>query len=129
MNVVLTLPGIAAFILGIGMAVDANIITAERIREEIKVGKSIKSAFKAGNQQSISTITDANLTTLIAAVVLFFYGTSSVKGFATSLIIGILGSFITNVYLSRWLTGLFVNSGLLDGKYGWFGVRKSAIMI
>ena len=127
MNVVLTLPGIAAFILGVGTAVDANIITAERIREEIRVGKSIKSAFKAGNTNSFSTVTDANLTLLLAAVVLFYYGTSSVKGFATSLIIGTLGSFITNVYLSRWLLGLFVNSGYFDKRPGWFGVKKSAI--
>lgn len=127
MNVVLTLPGIAALILGVGTAVDANIITAERIREEIRVGKSIKSAFKAGNSNSLSTVTDANMTLLLAAVVLFFYGTGTVKGFATSLIIGTLGSFITNVYLSRWLLGLFVNSGLFDRKPGWFGVKKSAI--
>ncbi|MCQ6273559.1 protein translocase subunit SecDF [Bacillus sp. V3B] len=127
MNVVLTLPGVAALILGVGMAVDANIITAERIKEEIRVGKTIKSAFKAGNQNSLSTVTDANLTTLLAAAVLFYYGTSSVKGFATSLIIGILGSFITNVFLSRWLLGLFVNSGLLDKRPGWFGVKKGAI--
>ena len=127
MNVVLTLPGIAALILGVGTAVDANIITAERIREEIRVGKSIKSAFKAGNSNSLSTVTDANMTLLLAAVVLFFYGTGTVKGFATSLIIGTLGSFITNVYLSRWLLGLFVNSGLFDHKPGWFGVKKSAI--
>ena len=127
MNVVLTLPGIAALILGVGTAVDANIITAERIREEIRVGKSIKSAFKAGNSNSISTVTDANLTLLLAAVVLFFYGTGTVKGFATSLIIGTLGSFITNVYLSRWLLGLFVNSGYFDKRPGWFGVKKNAI--
>lgn len=125
MNVVLTLPGIAALILGVGMAVDANIITYERIKEEIKVGKSIKAAFKAGNENSLSAITDANLTTLLAAAVLFFYGTSSVKGFATGLIIGILGSFFTNVYLSRWLLGLWVNSGFLNNKPGWFGVKKS----
>ncbi|UQD52865.1 protein translocase subunit SecDF [Bacillus methanolicus] len=127
MHVVLTLPGIAALILGVGMAVDANIITYERIREEIKVGRSIKAAFKAGNQNSISTVTDANLTTLLAGVVLFFYGTSSVKGFATSLIISILISFITNVYLSRWLLGLWVDSGILKNKPGWFGVKKSEI--
>ncbi|WP_338470366.1 protein translocase subunit SecDF [Niallia sp. XMNu-256] len=127
MNVVLTLPGIAAFILGVGTAVDANIITAERIREEIRVGKSIKSAFKAGNTNSFSTVTDANLTLLLAAAVLFYFGTSSVKGFATSLIIGTLGSFITNVYLSRWLLSLFVNSGYFDHRPGWFGVKKSAI--
>lgn len=127
MNVVLTLPGIAALILGVGMAVDANIITYERIREEIKVGKSIKSAFKAGNDNSLSTVTDANLTTLLAAVVLFFYGTSSVKGFATSLVISILLSFITNVYLSRWLLGLWVNSNIFNKKPSWFGVKKSEI--
>lgn len=127
MNVVLTLPGIAAFILGVGTAVDANIITAERIKEEIRVGRSIKSAYKAGNTNSLSTVTDANLTLLLAAVVLFFYGESSVKGFATSLIIGTLGSFLTNVYLSRWLLGLFVNSGYFENKPGWFGVKKSAI--
>ncbi|CEG27994.1 protein translocase subunit SecDF [Bacillus sp. B-jedd] len=127
LNVVLTLPGIAALILGVGMAVDANIITYERIKEEIKVGKSIKAAFKAGNENSLSAITDANLTTLLAAAVLFFYGTSSVKGFATSLIIGILGSFFTNVYVSRWLLGLWVNSGFLNKKSGWFGVKKDQI--
>ncbi|WP_316571888.1 protein translocase subunit SecDF [Neobacillus sp. YIM B06451] len=127
LNVVLTLPGVAALILGVGMAVDANIITYERIKEEIKVGKSIKAAFKAGNENSFSAITDANLTTLLAAAVLFFYGTSSVKGFATGLIIGILGSFFTNVYLSRWLLGLWVNSGFLNKKPGWFGVKKSEI--
>jgi SecD/SecF fusion protein len=127
MNVVLTLPGIAALILGVGMAVDANIITYERIREEIKVGKSIQAAFKAGNQSSFSAVTDANLTTLLASAVLFFYGTSSVKGFATSLIIGILGSFITNVYLSRWLLGLWVNSKIFNNKPGWFGVKKKDI--
>lgn len=127
MNVVLTLPGIAALILGVGMAVDANIITYERIREEIKVGKTIKSAFSAGNDNSFSTVTDANLTMLLAGAVLFFYGTSSVKGFATSLIISILVSFITNVYLSRWLLGLWVNSNWLKTKPGWFGVKKSEI--
>lgn len=126
-DVVLTLPGIAALILGVGMAVDANIITYERIREEIKVGKSIKSAYSAGNDNSFSTVTDANLTMLIAGVVLFIYGTSSVKGFATGIIISILLSFITNVYLSRWLLGLWVNSNWLKNKPGWFGVKKDEI--
>src|SRR5690606_6137404 len=90
MNGVLTLPGIAALILGVGMAVDANIITYERIREEMKVGRTIKSAFQAGEKNSLSTIFDANITTILAAAVLFLYGTSSVKGFATMLIISIL---------------------------------------
>ncbi len=126
-DVVLTLPGIAALILGVGMAVDANIITYERIREEIKVGKSIKSAYSAGNDNSFSTVTDANLTMLIAGTVLFIYGTSSVKGFATGIIISILLSFITNVYLSRWLLGLWVNSNWLKNKPSWFGVKKDEI--
>jgi protein-export membrane protein SecD/preprotein translocase SecF subunit len=127
LNVVLTLPGIAALILGVGMAVDANIITYERIREEIKIGRSIKSAYHAGNESSLATITDANLTTLLAGVVLFYFGTSSVKGFATSLIIGILVSFITNVYLSRWLLKLWVDSGIFNKKPEWFGVNKRDI--
>ncbi|MGD6895160.1 protein translocase subunit SecDF [Bacillus infantis] len=127
MNGVLTLPGIAALILGVGMAVDANIITYERIKEELKVGKSVKSAFQAGNKNSLSTILDANITTILAAVVLFLYGTSSVKGFATMLILSILASFITAVYGSRLLLGLWVNSRIFTKKPTWFGVKKSEI--
>lgn len=127
MNGVLTLPGIAALILGVGMAVDANIITYERIREEIKVGRTIKSAFQAGEKNSLSTIFDANITTILAAAVLFMYGTSSVKGFATMLIISILASFITAVYGTRLLMGLWVHSKALNKKPGWFGVKKSEI--
>jgi protein-export membrane protein SecD/preprotein translocase SecF subunit len=124
---VLTLPGIAALVLGVGMAVDANIITYERIKEEIKVGKSINSAFKAGNKSSLIAILDANVTTLIAGIVLFIYGTSSVKGFATLLIISILLSFLTAVYGSRLLLALWVNSKALKNKPGWFGVKKSDV--
>jgi protein-export membrane protein SecD/preprotein translocase SecF subunit len=127
MNGVLTLPGIAALILGVGMAVDANIITYERIKEELKVGRTVKAAFEAGSKGSFSTIIDANLTTILAAVVLFAYGTSSVKGFATMLIISILGSFITAVFGARLFLGLWVNSGLLKNKPGWFGVKKEDI--
>ncbi|QHC04891.1 protein translocase subunit SecDF [Anoxybacillus sp. PDR2] len=128
MNGVLTLPGIAALILGVGMAVDANIITYERIKEEIKLGKSIMSAFRTGNKGSFATILDANITTIIAGVVLFVYGTSSVKGFATMLIISILVSFITAVYGTRLLLGLLVNSRVLQNKPGYFGVKKSEIL-
>ena len=127
MNGVLTLPGIAAIILGIGMAVDANIITYERIREELKVGRTIKSAFQTGEQHAFTAILDANLTTILTASVLFFYGTSSVKGFATMLIVSVLMSFLTNVYGARLLLGLWVHSGLLNNKQGWFSVRKSQI--
>lgn len=124
-NGVLTLPGIAGLVLGIAMAVDANILTAERIREEIRIGKTVKQAFEEGTKSSWSAILDANVTSLIAAVVLFYFGTSSVKGFATILIISILVSFITAVWGSRVLLGLLIRSGYFDNKIGWFGVRSS----
>lgn len=123
-NGVLTLPGIAAIVLGVGMAVDANILTYERIREELRVGKSVKKAFDAGAKESFTAIFDANITTLLAAAVLFFFGTSSVKGFATLLIISILVIFITAVWASRILLGLLVHSGYFDNKPGWFGIPK-----
>ncbi len=123
-NAVLTLPGIAAIVLGIGMAVDANILAAERIREELRVGHSVKQAFQIGSKQSLSAIIDAQLTTLLAAAVLFQFGTSSVKGFATTLIISILLSFLTAVWGSRVLQGLLVNSGYFNNPV-WFGIAKS----
>ncbi|MCM3002612.1 protein translocase subunit SecDF [Priestia koreensis] len=127
MNAVLTLPGIAALILGVGMAVDANIISYERIKDELKSGKSVMSAFRAGNRRSFATILDANLTTILAAIVMFVYGNSSVKGFATMLIISILATFITAVYGTRFLLALWVNSRALNKKPTYFGVRKSDI--
>ena len=123
-NAVLTLPGIAAIVLGIGMAVDANILTAERIREELRVGRTVKEAYQLGSKQSLTAIIDAQLTTLLAAVVLFAFGTSSVKGFATTLIISILLSFVTAVWLSRLLIGLLINSGYFNNP-AWFGIAKS----
>lgn len=127
MNGVLTLPGIAAIILGVGMAVDANIITYERIKEELKVGKSVKSAFQAGEKNAFTSILDSNLTTILTASVLFFYGTSSVKGFATMLIVSIFMSFLTAVYGSRLLLGLWVHSKFLNKKPTWFGVKQADI--
>ncbi|RFU62767.1 protein translocase subunit SecDF [Bacillus sp. V59.32b] len=127
MNAVLTLPGVAALILGVGMAVDANIITYERIKDELKLGRSVRAAYKEGNKNSLATITDANLTTLLAAAVLFFYGTSSVKGFATTLIISILMSFITAVYGTRLFMSLWINSRAFDKHPSWLGVRKKDI--
>lgn len=127
MNGVLTLPGIAALILGVGMAVDANIITYERIKEELRSGKSVLSAFKAGNRRSFTTIFDANVTTILAAAVLFAYGTSSVKGFALVLIISVLASFITAVFGTRLFLGLWVQSRVMDKKPGLFGVKESDI--
>ncbi|UOB19813.1 protein translocase subunit SecDF [Macrococcus armenti] len=121
---VLTLPGIAALVLGVGMAVDANIIMYERIKDEIRIGRSIKQAFKKGSSSSFLTILDANLTTVLAALVLFFLGTSSVKGFATMLLLGIIMIFVTQVFLSRFLLRLAVNSGMFDKKFSFFGVNR-----
>ncbi|MCM3758133.1 protein translocase subunit SecDF [Sporosarcina aquimarina] len=126
-NGVLTLPGIAALLLGVGMAVDANILTYERIKEELRVGRSIKAAFTTGAKEAFTAILDANVTTLLAAVVLFIFGTSSVKGFATMLIISIAVSFITAVWGSRLLLGLLVHSGAFDGKTSWFGISPKRV--
>ncbi|MDM5190118.1 protein translocase subunit SecDF [Bacillus sp. DX4.1] len=127
MHAVLTLPGIAALVLGVGIAVDANIITYERLKEELRIGKSMMSAYRAGNQRSLTTILDANVTTIAAAGVLFVYGTSSVKGFATSLIVSILVGFITNVFGTRFLLGLLVKSRYFDKKLSYFGVKQKEI--
>lgn len=127
MNGVLTLPGIAALILGVGMAVDANIITFERMKEELKQGKSMIAAFDAANKNSMSTIFDANITTLIAATVLFIFGTSSVKGFATLLIVSIVLSFVTAVFISRFFLGLWVKSRVLNKRHTWFGLKDNQI--
>lgn len=127
MNGVLTLPGIAALILGVGMAVDANIITFERMKEELKQGKTMIAAFESANKNSLSTILDANITTLIAATVLFIYGTSSVKGFATLLIVSIVLSFVTTVFISRLFLGLWIKSRVLNKRQSWFGVKEDDI--
>lgn len=128
MGAVLTLPGIAAIVLGVGIAVDANIITYERIKDELKLGKSLMSAFRSGNQRSFATILDANVTTMLAAAVLYFFGTSSVKGFATSLMISIVISFVTAVFGSRLLLRLLVESKAFNNKPWLFGVKQNEIM-
>ena len=98
-----TLPGIAGIILTIGMAVDANVLIFERIREELDVGKTVRAAIDTGFARAFGTILDANLTTLIAALFLFNFGTGPVKGFAVTLSIGILASVFTAVFVSRTL--------------------------
>lgn len=124
---VLTLPGIAALILGIGMSIDANVITLERIKDEIRSGKSILSAVRAGDKRALPTVIDANLTTIIAAAVLFVFGTSAVKGFAIMLIISNIVTFATSVYGARFLLGLLVKSRAFDRKPGLFGVKRRDI--
>ncbi|PTG13216.1 protein translocase subunit SecDF [Staphylococcus chromogenes] len=124
---VLTLPGLAALVLGVGMAVDANIIMYERIKDELRIGRNLKQAYKKANKSSFITILDANLTTVLAATVLFFFGESSVKGFATMLLLAILMSFVTAVFLTRILLSLIVYSNFFKKKSWWFGVKKSQI--
>ena len=102
----LTLPGIAAIVLTVGMAVDANVLINERIREELRLGVSPQAAIHAGYARAFSTIVDANLTTLIVAIVLFALGTASVKGFAVALIIGLITSMITAIFFTRAVTNL-----------------------
>ncbi len=97
----LTLPGIAGIILTIGMAIDANILIFERIREELRIGKTIRAAVEMGFAKAFKTIIDANVTTIIAAIVLFQFGTGPIKGFAVTLSIGIIASMFTSLFVSR----------------------------
>ena len=127
-NGVLTLPGIAAMILGIGMAVDANVISFERIKENLLIGKSLKEAYEEGNKSSFTSIIDANVTTIIAAIIMFIIGESSVKGFATMLIINIIVTVIVMVYLIKYLLKFFVKTGIFDNHLGLFiGLNKKKI--
>jgi preprotein translocase subunit SecD len=105
----LTLPGIAGIILTIGMAVDANVLIFERIREELRAGRTVKSAISAGFEKALSSILDANITTLIAALFLFNFGTGPIRGFAVTLSVGILASVFTAVFVSRWIFDLWLS--------------------
>lgn len=107
-NAVLTLPGIAGIILSVGMAVDANVLIFERIKEELRDGRRMKSAIESGFDRAFKTILDSNITTLITAVVLFYVGTGSVRGFAVTLGVGILVSMFTAVVVSRAILTIMV---------------------
>lgn len=111
-NVTLTLPGIAGIILSIGMAVDANVVIFERIKEEIRVGKSVKAACEGGFKKALSAIIDSNVTTAIAALVLIFVGNGTVKGFGITLLIGVVVSVLTAFFLSKALLKLTVGMGI-----------------
>ncbi len=117
---VLTLPGIAALLLGIGMAVDSTVITFARIREELLKGKSLVNAYREGTRQSFSAIIDSNITTLIVAVTMFIFGESSIKGFATMLMITVFVTMCTMVFLTRLLLKLFVNTEYFNHKLNFF---------
>lgn len=127
MGAVFTLPGIAALVLGVGMTVDANIITFERIRDELYKGRSLQKAVKEGQNLSFSTIFDAQFTTLLAGLIMYVFGNGAVKGFATMLMITVICTLVINVAVSRFLMNQLVNSGVLDNKKGWFGVKVSKI--
>jgi preprotein translocase subunit SecD len=105
----LTLPGLAGIVLTVGMAVDANVLIFERIREELRLGRTARAALEAGFEKAKLTIIDANITTLIAALVLFQFGTGPVKGFAVTLSIGILSSLFTAVVVSRLIFDYYLS--------------------
>ena len=125
-DITLTLPGIAGIILGIGMAVDANVIIYARIREEIGAGVSVRSAIKAGFSKAFSAIFDGNITTLIAAFVLMWLGSGTVKGFAYTLALGIVISMFTSLVVSRLIVNALYAVGIHDPKfYGSTKERKA----
>ena len=121
-DMTLTLPGIAGIVLSIGMAVDANVITFARIREEIAAGKSVRSAIDEGYKKALSAIIDGNVTTLIAALVLGVIGTGSIKGFAQTLALGIVVSMITALFVTKLILRSFYALGIKDEK--WYGKAR-----
>ncbi|NCB41685.1 MAG: protein translocase subunit SecD [Clostridia bacterium] len=124
LNAVLTLPGIAGIILSVGMAVDSNVIIFSRIREEISLGKSVRVAVQSGYKRAMSTIIDSQVTTIIAAVILYQFGTGSVRGFATTLLIGIIASLLTAVLVSQLFLGIVAESRRFGTEKA-FGVVKN----
>lgn len=124
MGSVLTLPGIAGIILSVGMAVDANVVIFSRIREEIEGGKTVRSAVQSGFKRAMSTVIDSQVTTLIAAVILYEIGTSSVKGFAWTFMIGIVVSIFTAVVVTQLYVSL-MSSGKRTSSKGFFGINKN----
>jgi len=125
-NANLTLPGIAGLILSIGMAVDSNILIFERIKDEINMGKSIRTSVDSGFKRAMTTIIDANVTTLIAGLVLFYFGTGTIKGFAVTLIIGLISSLFTSVFITQYILKILVKMDLSKNlkMYGAVGVTK-----
>lgn len=124
--VTLTLAGIAGFILSIGMAVDANILIFERTKEELKAGRTLFTAINAGFDRAFTSIFDSNMTTIITCVILYFLGTSIVKGFALTLIIGVLVSMFTAITVTKNFMHLLFGAGQLKHP-SWFGIKQSEI--
>jgi len=122
-RVVLTLPGIAGFILSIGMAVDFNIIIYERVKEEVRAGKSLRAGVEAGFSRAFITVIDAHVTTFIAAMTLYYFGSGSIRGFALTLGVGIIASLFTAITFTRFVLRLIVGISAKI-KTTWFGVRR-----
>jgi preprotein translocase subunit SecD len=120
----LTLPGIAGIILSIGMAVDANILIFERLKEEVWSGKTMRAAIDAGFERAWTAIIDANINSLIVATVLYFLGTSSIKSFAVTLFVGVVCSLFTAVTVSRWMVTM-VGQSRFGQSHHLFGVHAS----
>jgi SecD/SecF fusion protein len=134
----LTLPGLAGIVLTVGAAIDANVLIFERIREELQSGKTIRTAIVGGYQKVFSTILDANTTTFIAAIILFYFGTGAIKGFAITLSIGLAASFFTAIFITRNLFEFWIVKGLKnlpmlsffkEPKYDFLKMRKIAFII
>lgn len=142
LGAVLTLPGMAGIVLTLGMAVDANVIIYERIKEEIRAGKGLRLAITDGYKNAYSAIIDGNVTTLLTGIVLYVFGTGPVQGFATTLIIGILSSLFTAIFISRMIFTWMLNTNkkvnfstkatanvLANVNYNFVGMRKKAYIV
>lgn len=125
-GVVLSLAGIAGLLLTVGMAVDANVLIFERTKEELKLGKSVSTAVDAGYHRALSSILDSNVTTIIAALVLYFLGAGAIKGFAVTLLVGIIVSIFTALFVTRFLVNCAVKAGFLT-KASHFGIKGGTI--
>ena len=126
LDATLTLPGIAGFVMSVGMAVDANVLIYERIKDELRAGKTIRAALEAGFRNAFSAILDSNLTTLIAAAVIYGLGTGPVRGFAVTLAVGVVASMFTAITLTRFFLRNLVDAELFRQPSRLFGVRGGA---
>ncbi|MGB4985356.1 MAG: protein translocase subunit SecD [Erysipelotrichaceae bacterium] len=126
MGGVLTLPGIAALVLGVGMAVDANVITFERIKDELYNGRSLQKAYKEGSSKAFSTIFDSQFTTFISALIMYIFGTGAIKGFATMLMVTIFCTLTLQIFLTKFFLSLAVKCGRFD-NLKLYGVKLSDI--
>ena len=125
LHINLTLPGIAGIILAVGMAVDANVIIFERIKEELVNGKGIRTSVEAGFKNALSAVIDSNITTIIAAIILMVLGTGTIKGFGTTLLIGVVVSMISAIFVTRFLLRRALELGV--SNIWLYGVSKKRI--